>query len=311
MHTLFPPARRLFIALLLLAPIGCGTATQPQTTVRAWRLAPATTTRADALRIAGVLGIAPLVERVWAVGNQAPMSVESLAARQQITMAILKASLAIDDVAAEVESESSAVTAVQRALLTDVGQRARRIAVAAAVFGIGNAVGDSLAVGAPTAEASTWVSAVASVLGAGIAVWAALAPTADRGRMSIHSAMLLPIVDPGASHPHYPAIVWRLLESAPPDDGATSRRESLIRRWEELGFLNPEVNPAARSKAALFGPLSAGMPQEPDTLEVRRVMLGHLLASILQMKQELAALAESIPGPGLSDSEPPGRRRDE
>jgi len=252
-----------------------------------------------AAEVAGLIHVLPLLERLGRLPEderRAAMTLEALALREQILEGIIAASLEVDGVMAEIDSEMAQAREV-RAYLES--RRDRRIGVntianlvtggGVGVFGqllqIKNSTAGNI-VGAAAGGASTFLSVLAL-------------RQLQGGRQSLGIApnMLAKLFDRKPEfHSDYPEAVWRYLNSPPPTDAGTeSRRERLIREWISIGRVCPGCTAKAQSRIDLLtSGISAQRGQTIDLLADREVMLADLRSQLSLMKRDLGRLATAL-----------------
>ena len=258
----------------------------------------------ESYQLAGELGLIDLFTRLQRLREHdkhkhgVPLSPESTTLRLEITEVVLTTSLQCQAVIAQIESESAATLEVKSAMEGRRDRATRTNAMANVIAnGSVSAVGNMLQMPFETAADSRYEFPGEIVESAGTIMAAGLGGLAlHQGRGVSLSAGIEPNMlakffkRPNSSKTEYPDVIWRYLNSVPPDsrpDGPT-RRELLLARWVELGRL-PPVN---TDKGRLYERILAGtMPQTKavtiDMLDDRMSMLLDLRAEVNQIYKEL------------------------
>jgi hypothetical protein len=273
--------------------------------------APEAALSPGAAEVARLMGVAGMVEELGRVAAPERGSQQALALRQEITDAVLAASLDIDGLVAEMDNEWAQARDV-RSLLEE--RRDRRItsnAIATIVIGGGVGVtGELLHLKNEKAGA-----VVAAIAGGVSALLAAIATRQQKGgEMPLGNTpnMLAKILEqPAEFHSEYPDLVWNYLNSVPPAGGGQeTRRAQLIRRWKELGRIGAETTPEGQRKIKLL--TSSASQQKAlsiDLLSDRAMMLSDVRAQVLLLKRDLGRLMRyllTLRANGRQIVEPPG-----
>ncbi len=253
-----------------------------------------------ATEAANIIGVAPLIERLSQIPREAggTMSLEELSLRQRITEAIVSASLEIDGVLAEIESETDRIRNV-RAQLEARRDRALAISNLAGLVagGFTGVVGTALQFRDSTQKAGNVIGV------AGGAISTALAYIGLRqqrgGQLSLGTApnMLARILDRKAEfHSDYPEEIWTYLNHVPPSEaGAESRRQRLTKQWIEAGRLEAKSTPKGERRTVLL--TSSASEQQKLTIDLltdRAAMLGDVRAQVSLLKRDLSKLMLAI-----------------
>ena len=241
----------------------------------------------DAAEAAGLLGLEHSLEAVRAEGTaRAPPS-----SREEITRRVLQASFEADSAIAQIQEEQAAVAEVLGALQSEHDARLGTLNLAAGVFAAGAAVGTAMTLDDRTATAGTWITTVASGVGAALALYAALAPGTGTPPVRARSNLLAPFFGRPLVAGSYPPLVWAYLDHAPPGETVT-RRQQLLAQWIRLGKIGE--GPGDPRIDALVRPISDRRAVDIGSLQDRSLMLWDVRARIASMKQGLLALLESM-----------------
>ena len=247
---------------------------------------PAGSAQADALEAAQLLGLTNQLAGLSA-GNLA----NPAAAREEVARRILGASFEVDSAIAAIQDEQAAVAEALAALQSDRDARLGTLNLAAAVFAAGAAVGTGMTLSDGTVTAGTWVTTVASGIGAALALYAALAPGAGIPPVRTRSNLLAPFFGRPVVSAGYPAVVWAYLERVPPGETA-SRRQQLVALWKRLGRI--DGGPSDAKMAVLALPISERRPVDIGALQDRALMLADVRAHVASMKQAFLALLQAM-----------------
>src|ERR1035437_7921000 len=213
----------------------------------------------DILQVARIIGVESDIENLHSLtsareaGTAASPSLDELLLRQQITEAVVAASLDIDSVAAEINYERDQ-TVELRSLLRYKRDRAigsTNLAVLAAGSGLGIVSG--------LLQFSNTTSSAGNIIGfagGGLSTLFSL-----RSYRQVHGgkrpAWVLPnmlaafLGQAEGQHNHYPDDIWAYLNSVPA--GATSsRREQMSAGWVAAGRIGPPDSPQWKRRIALL-----------------------------------------------------------
>jgi hypothetical protein len=129
---------------------------------------------AGAEQVAREIGILPLVRRVRDLAATcAPMSQEEMWLRQQITEAVLAASLDVDETIAEISYEQDRVTEVQDRLTSAKNNKVNTLTLAGILVGSGtSAIGTGMGLNNSLAKAGDWVQVFGGTGGIVLAILA-------------------------------------------------------------------------------------------------------------------------------------------
>jgi hypothetical protein len=247
--------------------------------------------------VSSEIGVTPLIERLYRLperGVGGTMSLDALSLRQEITEAVVGASLEVDGVIAEIDSELAQINAIRTDLEArrDHAINLNTIAniVASGVTGV---VGTALQFKNSTANLGNGIG----VAGAGISTLLSLIGLRQqRGghkALGVAPNLLARLFDKKPEfHSDYPAEVWTYLNAVPPaEPGTATRRALLIKRWTELGRLEPMETPKGQRKIEL---LTSSISQQRsltiDVLDDRGAMLADVRAQVSLIKRDLSKL---------------------
>jgi hypothetical protein len=256
----------------------------------------------NAEQVAREIGILPLVERVRTMtGSRSPgsaMSIEELSLRQQITEAVLAASLDADDVIAEISYEQDQITGVEDRLSNAKNSKVNSLTLASIIVGSGSsAIGTGMGFSAAATKPGYWVQVVGGVGGIVLSI---LALRAGGGTASVGVApnMLAPLLgrEPETSSV-YPRDVWTYLNTVPAGNPRVKVpwKEDLISEWVKAGRIGPVTAAASQPK---IDRLTSGV-SDPKQLSIgdlsdRKAMLADLRSRISLLKRDLRDLTKAL-----------------
>jgi hypothetical protein len=210
-------------------------------------------------------------------------TIEALIGNRPGPGAVLAASLQVDEAIAGIQEEQAAL---QEAIAhVQEGQNARSalLNLAAALFAAGSAVGTGLTLKPSTTTAGTWITTIASGVGAAISIGAALAGSSGRPLVPTRKSMLAPLLDRAPGVPTYPPQVWGWLQGEP--------RRALVSQWEKLGRIGGD-----EKRSWLSRPVVAEDTADVGDLQDRNRMLADVRAQVALLKRALSeSLAQGTP----------------
>jgi hypothetical protein len=263
-----------------------------------------------AAEVAGLMGVAILIDKLDRLPQTGRVSLEELTLRQEITEAVLSTSLEVDGVIAEIESEIARISEIRASLEVRrdhaIGINALSNIVTGGALGI---VGSALQFREST---NTVGNAVGVAAGSVTTVLSALGLRQQHGShraLGTAPNMLARIFDrPAEFHSDYPGEVWTYLNSvAPSEPGTETRRAKLIKEWVELGRIDRPDTEKGRSKVELLtSPISAQRALTIDVLADRATMLSDVRARVALMKRDLSKLMGWLRSRELAPGQQPG-----
>jgi hypothetical protein len=254
--------------------------------------------------MAQIIGVESDIEKLFSVaaakgaGAAPGLSLEELALRQQITDAVIAASLDVDSVAAEIDYEREQ-TVELRSLWRYKRDRAigsTNLAVLAAGTGLG-IVSGLLQFSKTTSSAGNAVGFAAG----GLSTLFSL-----RSYRQVHGgkrpAWVLPnmlaafLGQPEEQHSHYPDDIWAYLNSVPSGaDSQASRKEQMVAGWVAAGRIGPPDSPQWKRRIALLTSTNAvDKDLNIELMNERAAMLADAGDQVLLMKHDLADLLRGL-----------------
>jgi len=259
----------------------------------------------NALQLAEIIGVEPLIARLSAVTstkdlNAEPGSslVEELLLRQQIADSIVAASLDIDVVLNKIDYELEQTVELRSILLL---QRERTIgSTNLAILAIGTGLGvisSTLSFTKGTSKAGDAVGISAGALSTLLWLRSYRQQRGVRRPAWVLPNMLAPFFsDSEGLLSYYPSDVWTYLNSAPPG-GTTqgSRREQLLAEWLAAGRIAPLDSPESKEKIPLLTSTNgADRNLHLDLLSERGAMLADVRDRVSLMKHDLRDLLKGL-----------------
>jgi hypothetical protein len=258
----------------------------------------------SALQIAPIIGVESDIEKLSSLaaakgaGAAPGLSLEELSLRQQITDAVIAASLDVDSVAAEIDYERDQ-TVELRSLWRYKRDRAigsTNLAVLAAGTGLG-IVSGLLQFSKTTSSAGNAIGFAAG----GVSTLFSL-----RSFRQVHGgkrpAWVLPnmlaafLGQPEEQHSHYPDDIWAYLNNAPSETASqASRKEQMLAGWVAAGRIGPPDSLQWKRRIALLTTTNAADKDlNIELMNERAAMLADVADQVLLMKHDLADLLRGL-----------------
>lgn len=253
-----------------------------------------------ALQAARTIGVEPLLVRLSALTaarepGATGVSLEELSLHQQITEAVVVASLDVDSVVDQIDNERAQIVELQSILLAR-RQRAigtTNLATLSLSAGLG-AVSGLLQFSDTTKGAGNAIGFVAGGLST-LLSFHSLRQQHSEGRPGwVLPNMLAPFFNGPQDHSDYPADTWAYLNSAQGGVSLTSRREQLLAQWRGTGRF-PLDSAQYKSKVALFTETNAADKKlNMDLLSERAAMLADVRSEVSALKRVLAEILGGV-----------------
>ena len=225
------------------------------------------------------------------------MSLEELSLHQQITEAVVVASLDVDSVVDQIDNERAQIVELQSILLAR-RQRAigtTNVATLALSTGLG-AVSGVLQFSDTTKGVGNAIGFAAGGLSTLLSFHSLRQQHSGARPAWVLPSMLAPFFSEPQEHSVYPADTWTYLNSAP--EGAASRasrREQLLAEWRRAGRFPPLDSPQSKAKIALLtGTDAADKKLSMDLLSERAAMLADVCDEVAGMKRVLGEILREI-----------------
>ena len=256
-----------------------------------------------ATEMAKQLGLISQIERLYRLpeserGSGAVMSIEALSLRQDITEAVIACSLEVDGIIAEIDGEVSQVTAIRDQLESRRDHALTLNTIANIVAsGFGGIVGTALQFNNSTANLGNGIGVVGAGVSTVLSMIGLRQQRGGKGSLGVAPNLLAKLFDKKPEfHSDYPTEVWTYLNAVPPtDQRKETRRALLIKRWTELGHIDPAATPKAQRKIEL---LTSSISQQNqltiDLLNDRAAMLADVRAVVSLMKRDLSKLVLAL-----------------
>jgi hypothetical protein len=255
---------------------------------------------AEAAEMAEALNITPLVTELQTLKRQInndTTNVQLLSKRVQVLERLFMAQMEMQRVMAEIDSEVTKADEM-RSFLETRRDRAITLNSVANIFAGGGlgAFGNALQFmsNEVPGEICELVSGTAA---AGLSAYAIKQQSGSRQTLNRAPNMLAQLFGcEGSPHTTYPAMVWKYLNSVPPNATAKlTRKELLFRKWERYERIDHRGKPQAEHKIEL---LAGVVPQQRavtiDLLDDRAAMLADVRAAVSSMSHGLLELMTAI-----------------
>lgn len=255
---------------------------------------------ANAEQVAGEIGVLPLIQRVRAFASACGgnVSLEELTLRQQVTEAVVAASLDVDSVVASIDFEAAQTTELRDQLSGAKDQKVNALTLASIIIGTGSgAVGTSMSFSGPLTKPGIWVQSIGGGVGIVLSILA-LRAQGGKGTLDVAPNMLAPIFGrPAELRTVYPEDVWKYLNTAPATDPRVHVpwKNELIDEWVQLGRIGPPSAPESQGKISrLSSRIADHAKLSIGDLTDRRAMLTDLRSRLSLMNRDLRDLMKAI-----------------
>jgi hypothetical protein len=257
---------------------------------------------AAAEQVAREIGVFPLVERVRTLAPTcAPaggVSLEELSLRQQITEAVLAASLDVDEVIAEISYEQAQITDVQDRLSSAKSNKVNTLTIASILVGSGtSAIGTGMGLNNNLAKAGDWVQVFGGTGGIILSILA-LHVQGGTDYLPLAPNMLAPLFGRESEISSiYPQDVWTYLNTVPPANPRVKVpwKEQLIDEWVNAGRIGPPTAPTSQAK---INRLTSGIANRKrlsiGDLNDRKAMLSDVRSRVSLMNRDLRDLTRAV-----------------
>ena len=257
----------------------------------------------NALQMARIIGVESDFQKLSALAaakgaGASSLSLEELSLRQQITEAVIAASLDVDSVAGEIDYEREQ-TVELRSLWRYKRDRAigsTNLAVLAAGTGLG-IVSGLLQFSKTTSGAGNAVGFAAGGVSTLFSLHSFRQVHGGKRVEWILPNMLAAFLgEPEEQHSHYPDDIWTYLNSVPPGaDSQASRKEQMLAGWVAAGRIGPPDSPQRKRRIALLTSTNAADKDlNIELMNERAAMLADVGDQVLLMKHDLADLLRGL-----------------
>ena len=291
------------LALFAIPTAGqSGVPAEPETTPACRTARPLPPIPANAEQVANEIGVMPLVLRVRALASACndahSISVEELALRQQITEAVVTASLDVDGVLAEIDHERAQILELRALLSSKRDRKINLLSLANIVTGTGSGViGTAMQFSDRTAFTGDGVGIAGGATGVVLSILG-LRQQGGTGSLGIAPNMLAPIFGRTPElRSIYPQDVWAYLNTAPPTDPRVHVpwRDELISEWMQAGRIGPpNVSGSQKKIDLLTSRIAEHKRLSIDLLADRSAMLLDLRARVSLMNRDLRDLMKTV-----------------
>jgi hypothetical protein len=263
----------------------------------------------EAAQVADQIGVALLLKRLEGLrgGSAADGSstmLESLTVRQEITERVLSTSLEIDSVNAIIDSEIEQIRGIRADLQAQSDKAQNVINIASIVTGgVAGAITSALQFKPSTVNLGNGIGVAG---GAGSVLLSLIGiHKQGGGRRSLGDSprMLARFFgrQPGATEAIpsiYPEEVWSYLNSAPPSQPNTTRREQLIAKWTREGRIKQDGSAKGEGRIENMSTnISQLRKLNINDLNDRMVMLLDVRARVSLMKRGLSEILRGLSAP--------------
>jgi len=225
-------------------------------------------------------------------------SLEELSLRQQITDAVVVASLDVDSVLDEIEYEREQIGELRNLLLARRDRALGTTNAAALAIGTGlGVISGLLQFSSATSKAGDAVGFAAGGISTLLSLHSFRQLHGGKRPAWVLPNMLVPFFGESQEpHNHYPDDIWAYLKSVPPGaPSQASRRELLVAEWLGAGRFGPPGSPQSRRKMALLTSTNAADKNlRLDVLSERAAMLADVRDSVSLMKRDLRDLIRGL-----------------
>lgn len=258
-----------------------------------------------AKELANLLKVMPLIEEFYRLPadergeNGSTMSLKALTLRQKILERVTTASLEIDGVLSEIDSEI-AVTNEVRSILES--KRDRTLAVNNLINFAGSGALGIASGGLALMESTAKAGDIVGIISGGFSLaLSAIGIRQEKGKKAplgteVPNMLAIFFDRTPEFHSEYPEIVWQYIAAVPPKAVISeSRKEQLIKRWLDTGRIDPEDSKKGKEKIDF---LTSGISNQRrlsiDILTDRAAMLSDVRARVSLMKRDLSKLMLGI-----------------
>jgi hypothetical protein len=258
----------------------------------------------NALEVARLINVEPAIARLSRLTGTKDLSagpgasLEALLLRQQITDAVVAASLNVDSVLDEIDNEREQTEELRNVLRS---QRDRAIGTTnVAVLAVGTGLGIVSGVLQVSKTTSTAGNAIGFAAG-GISTLFSI-----RGLRQVRGgkrpAWVLPnmlaafVGQPGEQHNQYPDDIWAYLNGVPPGGASqATRREQMLAEWVAEGRIGNLDSPQSKRKIMLLISTNAADKNlKTELLNERAAMLADVRNRVALMKHDLRDLMRGL-----------------
>jgi hypothetical protein len=246
-------------------------------------------------RAAVIIDVEPVLQKLSSLDAVPGVSLEELSLRQQITEAVVVASLDLDSVVDEIDNERAQIVELQSILLAR-RQRAigtTNLATLALSTGLG-ALSGVLQFSDITKGVGNAIGFAAGGISTLLSFHSLRQQHAGKRPAWVLASMLAPLF----SEPNgdYPAMIWAYLNSPAPRRGfASKQRGAIVGATAASRALPPLDSPQAKPKIALLkGTDEANKRLDTELLAERAAMLADVRDAVSLMKRDLGDLLRGI-----------------
>ena len=306
------PYMPVFSVLLFFLPAVCGAQVAPSEGTAAnrgstnpgsqeagrFKLSP------NALQAAHIIGVEPLITRLSSleaakdIHADPDISFEELSLHQQITEAVVVASLDVDDVIDRIDYERAQVIELRDILRSNRDRAVGTTSVATLAIGTGlGVVSGVLQFSDSTKGAGNVIGFAAGGISTLLSFHSIRQQRSGKRPAWVLPDMLSPFLGVSQEqHDHYPNGIWAYLNSVSPGGASqASRRERILAEWQHAGRFDSLDSPQGKVKIALLTDTNAANKKlSIDLLSERSAMLADVRDEMSLMKRDLHDLLGEI-----------------
>ncbi|ULA58693.1 MAG: hypothetical protein LZF60_80085 [Nitrospira sp.] len=242
---------------------------------------------ADALEVAEVAGVVPLLNHVAETSRQDPLA--SMRFRQRLTELLLLTLFEITSTTAELTCERDRADQVADRIDEIDGARVKRLTIASILFG---GIAGIVSGGIGLAAGASVGGEAADVAGGVLASWFGVSALFTHSDVDFrHDRNVLQEIWDDPPEPRlFSPTIWRYLHRA--HDGKKVPREQVLDSWHQAGRLGENGSPDEQERRRLF--FGTGGRYGAAELHARASMLETLEASIRLLYEQLEVLMREI-----------------
>jgi len=255
----------------------------------------------ETLQAAEYIGVKPLLEQLQQLQSHHEATgtgnFQELLVRQEIYDEVLAASLDVDSVAAEIDSERSRLSGISNRIEDDQQKAVHTSTLASIIVGTGGVLGTGLQLSKSrgTQNVGNSIGVAAGSASTALQLYSLHEQSGGTAAVGRVPNMLAPLFGkPSKLHTGYPPVIWKFLNSAP-EGMSTTRLQQLKMEWANAGRISLSSAPATQKRIDLLtASMNPGQKLDVQTLNDRTAMLADVRARIMLMKRDLADLLRSL-----------------
>ncbi len=254
---------------------------------------------ADALRVADVVGVVPLLNRIAGLTESARQdNLEMVVQRQRLTERLLLTMFEITSSTAELTCERDRADQVADRIDEIDTARIKRLTIASILFG---GIAGIISGGIGLAAGASVGGEAADVAGGALASWFGISALFTHSEVDFeHDRNVLQEIWDDPPEPRiFSPIIWLYLHRTH-DEGGEAPRDQVLHAWRQGGRLGEEGSMDEQERRRLF--FGSGGRYGAAELRARASMLETLEASIRVLYEQLEVLMREIAGKAAEHS---------